>query len=211
MKLKKEAIIPKSVGKTCSFKNVRYNVHSGFWNGQKHHNGKRIFTQARTALDAARLLNEKCRNAGSDLPNPDLETEAKKRRLAPKLERLRVGKKPHKFKNLCYNKRTGFWIGQKRYKGTRLASQGRTPLDAAKLLNKRCREAGAEPPNPEIDRRIIWESIQLEMNQNEAQAEIIAMSEAFLDKWQCQLQEKNLEDIFQNLNRHVSKLLQKAK
>ena len=123
-----------------------------------------------------------------------------------KQERLSCGKQKCLFKNVRYNKSTGFYIGQKRHKGSRIFAQASTPLEAARLLNKRCLDVGAEAPNPSIN-KITWKSIQFELDQKYAKEEIIAINETYLAKWKERLPAKNLKKMFNILNHHILKHL----
>ena len=55
------------------YKNVNWNRSTGDWIGCKQYKNVRLETRAKTALKAARGLNEKCRLAGAPVPNPGID------------------------------------------------------------------------------------------------------------------------------------------
>ena len=117
-----------------------------------------------------------------------------------------VEREERKYKNVRFNRLTGFWNGGKRHKGMRINTHARTPLEAARILNRKCRELGATPPNPGAD-AITWESIEREINEEKAKQEIIAINEKFLEKWQKVLPKYKLIEFFKMINGRVLQIL----
>ena len=97
-----------------------------------------------------------------------------------KEERLKEVKRTTQFKNVRFNRLTGFWVGAKRYNGKRINVSGNTPVEAARNLNKRCRELGLDVPNPHAD-KISWKMIVREMNERRARREIVEMNNAWIE------------------------------
>ena len=124
-----------------------------------------------------------------------------------KKEKLNLVKREERlYKNVRFNRLMGFWIGGKRHDGMRINSHARTPLEAARILNRKCRELGAIPPNPGAD-AITWESIEREINEDMAKQEIIAMNEKFLENWSKVLPKYKLIEFFKMINGRVLQIL----
>lgn len=128
----------------------------------------------RSDLLAARILNTRCRQKGLTPPNPEVgfltETElrthtqvAKRGRkkksdsiIGPmsKVKKNQMTSRPNKksrFKNIFWGTQQQAWMGNIRVKGTIVRSCSRaSDVQAAKILNSRCREKGITPPNPEV-------------------------------------------------------------
>ena len=129
-----------------------------------------------------------------------------KKMYMPKKYRLAVKQKTTKFKNIRWNRLTGFWIGGKRWRGKRLHCTGRSALETARKLNKTCREHGCPIPNPDAE-KITWARIERGLHEREAEKEMIAKTEEFIRNWKDKLPKDEIKKIFNIINERVQKNL----
>jgi len=81
--------------------------------------------------------------------NRNLRKKARKKSAATK--RSNAPSRSSPFKNIFWGTQQKAWMGNIRVKGTIVRSCSRkSDVQAAKILNSRCREKNIEPPNPEI-------------------------------------------------------------
>lgn len=131
-------------------------------------------------LMAAKILNTRCRESGVDPPNPEAgfltnaeqvtqpnvgptkRTRSTRKKVMTKSDRNIVGKrkKPQRrgqskktspLRNIFWGTQQQAWMGNIRVRGTIVRSCSRkSDIQAAKILNSRCREKGIDPPNPDV-------------------------------------------------------------
>jgi len=160
--------------KTSQYKNIFWGSQQEAWMGSVRFKGVIVRSCSRRSdLLAARILNTRCRQKGLTPPNPEVgfltETElrthtqvAKRGRkkktdsVGPmsKVKKNQMTSRPNKksrFKNIFWGTQQQAWMGNIRVKGTIVRSCSRaSDVQAAKILNSRCREKGITPPNPEV-------------------------------------------------------------
>lgn len=160
--------------KTSQYKNIFWGSQQEAWMGSVRFKGVIVRSCSRRSdLLAARILNTRCRQKGLTPPNPEVgfltETElrthtqvAKRGRkkktdsVGPmsKVKKNQMASRPNKksrFKNIFWGTQQQAWMGNIRVKGTIVRSCSRaSDVQAAKILNSRCREKGITPPNPEV-------------------------------------------------------------
>lgn len=159
--------------KTSQYKNIFWGSQQEAWMGSVRFKGVIVRSCSRRSdLLAARILNTRCRQKGLTPPNPEVgfltDTElrthtqvAKRGRkkksdsiLMSKVKKNQMASRPQKkslFKNIFWGTQQQAWMGNIRVKGTIVRSCSRaSDVQAAKILNSRCREKGITPPNPEV-------------------------------------------------------------
>jgi len=160
--------------KTSQYKNIFWGSQQEAWMGSVRFKGVIVRSCSRRSdLLAARILNTRCRQKGLTPPNPEVgfltETElrthtqvAKRGRkkktdsVGPmsKVKKNQMTSRPNKksrFKNIFWGTQQQAWMGNIRVKGIIVRSCSRaSDVQAAKILNSRCREKGITPPNPEV-------------------------------------------------------------
>jgi len=134
----------------------------------------------RSDVLAAKILNTRCKSKGIAPPNPEVgfltsdelacrsnsqgRSRGKKKtgdrgaalgkqnRNLPKKQRKKAKRGPSSpFKNIFWGTQQKAWMGNIRVKGTIVRSCSRkSDVQAAKILNSRCREKGIDPPNPDV-------------------------------------------------------------
>lgn len=160
--------------KNSPYKNIFWGSQQEAWMGSVRFKGVIVRSCSRRSdLLAARILNTRCRQKGLTPPNPEVgfltETElrthtqvAKRGRkkktdsVGPmsKVKKNQMTSRPNKksrFKNIFWGTQQQAWMGNIRVKGIIVRSCSRaSDVQAAKILNSRCREKGITPPNPEV-------------------------------------------------------------
>ena len=103
--------------------------------GRKIVKGKVAQAYGKTALECAKRLNYRCREAGFDLPNEgvgfaDPDTRVKERFGYKHIRAVH-----------------GRFEGRKQVRGVKISVRGETLLQCAKKLNFKCKQLGAALPN----------------------------------------------------------------
>ena len=122
--------------------NVSFVQTRNVYNGQKTENRKTVSCVARTALDCAKKLNIKCREANMTIPNPEVGFDVPKFRWKrPPV----MGKSGYYNVSRASNKKD--YRGYKMENGKVIQCVAKTALSCARKLNFKCREANISIPN----------------------------------------------------------------